>query len=201
MQADPPSRPPTSRFPGQGQRPPQGGSGAAPYPPPDPPPSPEPAPAEVQGSLNGDGLRVAVVASRFHQDIARRLVDGAVSALGEHGVEADDIRVVWVPGCFEIPQTARVLAGTGLWHAVVCVGAVIKGDTAHFEYVASQAAQGIEAVSRETGVPALFGVLTTYNQEQALDRAGGKAGNKGYEAALGAIEMVNLLRELRSMED
>ena len=181
--------------------PPRGGSGTAPFPPSDHRPSSGPAPEEVQGSLNGDGLRVAVVASRFHQEIARRLVDGAVSALGEHGVESDDIRVVWVPGCFEIPQTARVLASTGLWHAVVCVGAVIKGETAHFEYVAGQAALGIEAVSRETGVPVLFGLLTTYDEQQALDRAGGQAGNKGYDAALGAIEMVNLLRELRSMED
>lgn len=184
--------------------PPQGGSGTAPFPPSEPRPSSDSAdsaPEEVQGSLNGDGLRVAVVASRFHQDIARRLVDGAVSALGEHGVESDDIRVAWVPGCFEIPQTARVLASTGLWHAVVCVGAVIKGETAHFEYVAGQAALGIEAVSRETGVPVLFGLLTTYDEQQALDRAGGHAGNKGYDAALGAIEMVNLLRELRSMED
>jgi 6,7-dimethyl-8-ribityllumazine synthase len=193
------SQPPDT--PASTPRPPQGGSGAAPFPPSGPRPSSDPAPEEVQGSLNGDGLRVAIVASRFHQDIARRLVDGAVSALGEHGVESDDIRVAWVPGCFEIPQTTRVLASTGLWHAVVCVGAVIKGETAHFEYVAGQAALGIEAVSRETGVPVLFGLLTTYDEQQALERAGGKAGNKGYDAALGAIEMVNLLRELRSMED
>jgi len=149
------------------------------------------------GSLDATGMRIGIVVSRFNDLISTRLLDGAVEALRQRGVDADDLEVVWVPGAFEIPIAARELASLGNVDAVVCLGAVIRGDTAHFEYVAGEAAQGIASVHATTGVPATFGVLTVDTIEQATDRAGGKHGNKGSEAADAAVEMVSLLRDLR----
>ncbi len=149
-----------------------------------------------EGSFEGTHLRVAVVASRFNETIVRRLVDGALDCLRRHGVDDGDISVAWVPGAFEVPLAARRFAGSGDVDAVVCLGVVIKGETAHFDFVAGGAAQGIAAVAQETGVPVTFGVLTTETVEQAADRAGGKMGNKGFEAALAAIEMASLFQSL-----
>ncbi len=149
------------------------------------------------GSLDATGMRIGIVVSRFNDIISTRLLDGAVDALREHGVGAGNIDVVWVPGAFEIPIAARELAQRGGVDAVVCLGAVIRGETPHFDYVAREAARGIASVHAVTGVPAMFGVLTVNTIEQATDRAGGKHGNKGAEAAVAAVEMVSLLRELR----
>lgn len=149
-----------------------------------------------EGKLTGSGLSFAVVIARFNDFISERLLAGATDALLRHDVSEDAIDVVWVPGCFEIPVVARRLACTGKYGAVICLGAVIRGATAHFEYVAGAAASGIAAVGAETGVPAVFGVLTTDTIEQAIERAGTKAGNKGHDAAVAAIEMANLMREL-----
>jgi 6,7-dimethyl-8-ribityllumazine synthase len=149
------------------------------------------------GSLDASGMRIGIVVSRFNDIISTRLLDGAVEALQRCGVAAGDVEVVWVPGAFEIPIAARELASLGDVDAVVCLGAVIRGDTAHFDYVAGEAAEGIASVHATTGVPATFGVLTVDTIEQATDRAGGKHGNKGAEAADTAVEMVSLLRDLR----
>ncbi|HEX2295704.1 MAG TPA: 6,7-dimethyl-8-ribityllumazine synthase [Actinomycetota bacterium] len=149
-----------------------------------------------EGSFEGRGLRVAIVASRFNETIVKSLVDGAVDCLRRHGVADDDVSLTWVPGAFEIPVAARRLAASGEVHAVVCLGVVIKGQTPHFDFVAGGAAQGIAATAQETGVPVTFGVLTTDTAEQAADRAGGKMGNKGFDAALAAIEMASLLQAL-----
>jgi 6,7-dimethyl-8-ribityllumazine synthase len=149
-----------------------------------------------EGSFDGRHLRVAVVASRFNETIVQRLVDGALDCLRRHGVDDGDISVAWVPGAFEVPLAARRFAGSGDVDAVVCLGVVIKGETAHFDFVAGGAAQGIAAVAQETGVPVTFGVLTTETADQAADRAGGKMGNKGFEAALAAIEMASLFQSL-----
>jgi 6,7-dimethyl-8-ribityllumazine synthase len=149
------------------------------------------------GGLDATGMRFGVVVSRFNSLISTQLLDGAVDALRHHGVGAGDIEVVWVPGAFEIPIAARELAQLGGVDAVVCIGAVIRGDTPHFDYVAGEAARGIASVHATTGVPATFGVLTVDSIEQATDRAGGKHGNKGADAAVAAVEMVSLIRELR----
>lgn len=149
-----------------------------------------------EGALEGRRLRIAVVASRFNESISKRLVEGALQALRQHGVTDDDVSLSWVPGAFEIPVVARRLALSGEVDAVVTIGAVIRGETAHFEYVAGPAASGVANASVETGVPIAFGVLTTETTEQAVDRAGGKMGNKGYEAAVTAIEMANLFASL-----
>ena len=149
-----------------------------------------------EGTLEGRGLRVAIVASRFNETIVKSLVDGAVDCLRRHGVDDDDLSLTWVPGAFEIPVVARRFAASGDVHAVVCLGVVIRGETAHFDFVAGGAAQGISVIAQETGVPVTFGVLTTETAEQAADRAGGKMGNKGFEAALAAIEMASLLQSL-----
>jgi 6,7-dimethyl-8-ribityllumazine synthase len=151
----------------------------------------------ITGSLDATGMRIGIVVSRFNDIISTRLLEGAVDALKERGVDVGDIDIAWVPGAFEIPIAARELAAHGGVDAVVCLGAVIRGDTAHFEYVAGEAAQGIASVHATTGVPATFGVLTVDTIEQATDRAGGKHGNKGAEAADTAVEMVSLLRSLR----
>ena len=151
----------------------------------------------TRGSLDGQGLKIGVVASSFNRFVTSRLVEGACEGLMAHGFEETDLHVAWVPGAFELPLAASEMARSGRWDALVCVGAVIRGETSHFDFVAGEAARGIAAASRETGVPIAFGVLTTDTEEQALERAGGKVGNKGYEAALTAIEMVNLLRQLR----
>ena len=153
-----------------------------------------------EGTLDGRDLRLAIIVARFNDLISERLVAGALDALRRHNVPDDAIDVIWVPGSFELPTVARRLACSRRYHALVCLGAVIRGATAHFDYVAGQAASGIAAVGRETGVPAIFGVLTTDTIEQAIERAGTKAGNKGYDAAVSAIEMANLLKVLPDAE-
>lgn len=149
-----------------------------------------------EGKLLGAGLRFGLVVSRFNEFISRKLLEGALDALSRHGVAQEDIEVAWVPGAFEIPLVARRLAESGRFQAIICLGAVIRGATPHFEYVAAEVAKGIALVGLETGVPTLFGVLTTDTIEQAIERAGTKAGNKGFDAALAAMEMANLLRQL-----
>jgi 6,7-dimethyl-8-ribityllumazine synthase len=148
------------------------------------------------GSLRGDGLRVALACGRFNDLVTERLVAGARDGLVRHGVDEASIAEVWAPGAFELPLVAQRLAGSGDFDAVICLGAVIRGATAHFDHVASQCAAGIARVALDTGVPVVFGVLTTDTIEQAVERAGTKSGNKGYEAAETAIEMADLLRQL-----
>jgi 6,7-dimethyl-8-ribityllumazine synthase len=150
----------------------------------------------LQGGLEGAGRRVAIVASRFNRLVTDPLLAGAREELARHGVADADVDVAWVPGSFELPLAAQRLAQTGRYAGVVAIGAVVRGATAHFEHVAGQAAAGLAAVARETGVPVAFGVLTTDTMEQALDRAGGKAGNKGAEAALCVLEMAALLESI-----
>ena len=155
-----------------------------------------PAPS-AKPRLRAPGRRVAIVASRFHEDISERLVDGARAALLRHGVRAGDVRIVWVPGAFELPQAAGRLAAAGGVDALVCVGCVIRGETPHFEYVAGEAARGISEVGRSTGVPTTFGLITANTREQAEARAGGAVGNRGEEAALAALELLMLFADLR----
>jgi len=150
-----------------------------------------------EGNLSGAGIRLGIVAARFNETVVRTLVNGAVDVARRAGVADDAIELVWVPGAFEIPVVAATLASSGRVDAVLCLGAVIRGDTPHFDYVAGQAASGVAKVALDTGVPVIFGVLTTDTAEQAEARAGGKAGNKGADAALAAIETVNVLRSLR----
>ena len=144
-----------------------------------------------------EGMKAAIVASRFNEIITNKLLGGAVDGLVRHGMSEDNITAVWVPGAFEIPFIAKKLASSGKYDAVICVGAVIRGQTSHYDYVCNEASKGIAQASLETGVPVMFGIVTTENIEQAIARAGSKAGNKGYDCALGAIEMVNLNRALR----
>jgi 6,7-dimethyl-8-ribityllumazine synthase len=151
---------------------------------------------EYEGNLDAAGMRLAVVASRFNDDVTKLLLDGALRELADRGLEPESIPVVWVPGSFEIPLIAKQLAESGERDAVICVGAVIRGDTPHFDFVATECASGISRVALETGVPIAFGVLTTEDRDQALARAGGPEGNKGAEAAATAVEMVDLLRQL-----
>lgn len=148
------------------------------------------------GNLDGRHLRVAVIASRFNETIAKQLVDGAVDCLVRHGVAEDDLSLVWVPGAFELPAAALRLASSGEVDAIVCVGVVIRGDTPHFDYIAARAAAGVGEAGAASGVPITFGVLTTDTREQAEERAGGKLGNKGFDAALAAIEMAALFASL-----
>jgi len=148
------------------------------------------------GELNANHLRIAVVAGRFNETVSRHLVDGALDCLRRHGAAEDDIWVVWVPGAFELPAAAKRIAASKEVDAIVCVGAVVRGETPHFDYVAGNAARGIAEATAATGIPIAFGVLTTDDSAQAEARAGGKAGNKGFEAALAAIEMANLLTAL-----
>ena len=151
----------------------------------------------VEGKLVAtEGMKVAIVASRFNEIIVNKLLGGAVDGLVRHGVDENNITAVWVPGAFEIPIAADTLAKSGKYDAVICVGAVIRGDTTHYDYVCNEVSKGVAHVSLNTGVPVLFGVITTENIEQAIARAGSKAGNKGYDCALSAIEMVNLLKQL-----
>jgi 6,7-dimethyl-8-ribityllumazine synthase len=150
-----------------------------------------------QGELDGAGLRIGIVVSRFNEPVTSRLLAGARSALERHGVRDADVDVAWVPGAFELPVAARTLADSRRYDAVVCLGAVIRGETPHFEYVAGAAARGIQDAARDSGLPVIFGVITPNTLEQAMERAGGTVGNKGYDAVLSAIEMANLLRQLR----
>ena len=151
----------------------------------------------LEGMYDGKGLKIAIVASRFNEFITTKLVGGAEDCLLRHGTDGDDITLAWVPGAFEIPLAAKKLAFSGKYDAIICVGAVIRGSTSHYDYVCSEVSKGIAQTSLTTGVPVMFGVLTTENIEQAIERAGTKAGNKGYDCAAGAIEMVNLIHELR----
>jgi 6,7-dimethyl-8-ribityllumazine synthase len=153
-------------------------------------------PKVLEGQLAAQGLRFAIVVSRFNSLVTQRLLEGALDALRRHGADDDAITVVYVPGSFEIPLAAKRLAQSGAFDAVICLGCIIRGDTPHFEYVASEAAKGIAQVALETGVPTIFGVVTADTLEQALERAGAKAGNRGFEAAMTAMEMANLMRQL-----
>ena len=150
-------------------------------------------PKEIKGDMNGQGLHIGEVVARFNEIITRKLLDSAVETLVRHGVRDEDISVSWVPGAFELPVIAKTLAKTGRYQAGICLGAVIRGETSHYDMVAGQAASGISSVALETGVPTIFGVLTTENMEQALNRAGGKAGNMGANTAVAAIETARLI--------
>jgi len=151
----------------------------------------------IQGHLSAAGRSFGVVASRFNEFIVRSLLDGALDAITRHGGDLGSVDVVWVPGSYEIPLAARQLALSGRYHAIICLGAVIRGGTAHFEYVAGGAASGISSAALETNVPVIFGVITTETIEQAIERAGTKLGNKGFEAAMAAIEMADLMITIR----
>ncbi|MGG1660508.1 6,7-dimethyl-8-ribityllumazine synthase [Brevibacillus sp. NRS-1366] len=148
-----------------------------------------------EGHLVGTGLRVGIVAGRFNELIVSRLVGGALDALKRHGVEEENVDVAWVPGAFEIPLIAKKMAESGRYDAVITLGAVIRGSTPHFDYVCNETAKGVASLSLSTGIPVIFGVLTTDSIEQAIERAGTKAGNKGWEAAASAIEMANLSKQ------
>lgn len=149
-----------------------------------------------QGKLDGKDFKFSIVVSRFNSFITEKLLDGAIDCLARHNVKEEDIKVYWVPGAFEIPLVAKKLAQSKSSDAVICLGCVIRGETPHFDYVASEVSKGIAQVSLETGVPVIFGVLTTDTIEQAIERAGTKAGNKGFDAAMTAIELVNLYRTI-----
>ncbi|MCA8917948.1 MAG: 6,7-dimethyl-8-ribityllumazine synthase [Planctomycetes bacterium] len=150
----------------------------------------------IEGNLVAGDAKFAIVASRFNEFLVSKLVEGSLDAIQRHGGDAGKATLVWVPGAFELPLVAKKLAESGNYDAVICLGAVVRGSTPHFDYVAGEAAKGIGAVSLQTGVPCIFGVVTTDNLEQAIERCGTKMGNKGFEAAVGAIEMVNLFRSL-----
>ena len=149
-----------------------------------------------EGMLLGKGLKFGVVASRFNEFITKKLLEGAQDALLRHGVSEGDIDIAWVPGSFEIPLVAAKLAQTKRYDAIICLGAVIRGGTPHFEYIATEVTKGIAAVGLETGLPVIYGVITADTLEQAIERAGTKAGNKGFDAAVDAIEMTNLLKSI-----
>ena len=149
-----------------------------------------------EGNLLGTGKKFAIIGSRFNEFITSKLIGGAEDYLLRHDVKQEDITVIWVPGAYEIPLIAKKAALSGRYDAVICVGAVIRGATTHYDYVCNEVAKGIAHVSLETGIPVMFGVVTTENIEQAIERAGTKAGNKGYDCAMGAIEMVNLIDQI-----
>lgn len=151
---------------------------------------------KLEGNVVASGIKVGIVAARFNEFIVTKLVGGAQDALIRHGVNDDDIDVAYIPGAFEIPVIAKKMAQSGKYDTVICLGAVIKGATSHYDYVCAEVSKGVASVSLETGIPVMFGVLTTDNIEQAIERAGTKAGNKGYDVACSAIEMVNLMKNL-----
>ncbi|MCY4417028.1 MAG: 6,7-dimethyl-8-ribityllumazine synthase [Chloroflexi bacterium] len=155
-------------------------------------------PQEISGGLDGAGLRVAVVAARFNNVITKNLMEGALGTLSEYGVRDGDISTAWVPGSFELPLAAKTFAESGRYDAVICLGAVIRGETSHYDMVCNQAASGIAAVGRETGIPTMFGVLTTENMEQAINRSGGKVGNLGSDCAVGAIQSARLVQAIKT---
>ena len=148
----------------------------------------------LEGKLTAEGLRIGIVAARFNEFITNKLVSGAIDALTRHGASAENMTMAWVPGAFEIPLAAQKMANSGKVDAVICLGAVIRGSTPHFDYVSNEVTKGVAHVGLQTGVPTVFGVLTTDSIEQAIERAGTKAGNKGFDAAMTAIEMANLLK-------
>lgn len=152
----------------------------------------------LEGKLSAQGLKFAIIVSRFNSLVTQRLLDGAMDALRRHGADENSITIAWTPGSFELPLVAKKFAQTGKYDAVICLGCIIRGDTPHFEYVASETAKGIAQVMLETGVPTVFGVVTADTLEQALERAGAKAGNRGFDAAMTAMEMANLLREIET---
>lgn len=149
-----------------------------------------------EGKLVANEIKVGIVASRFNEFITSKLIGGAMDGLKRHEVNEDNIMLAWVPGAYEIPLIALKMAMSGKYDAIICLGAVIRGSTTHYDYVCSEVAKGIAHASISSGIPVMFGVLTTENIEQAIERAGSKAGNKGYDCALGAIEMVNIIREM-----
>jgi 6,7-dimethyl-8-ribityllumazine synthase len=155
---------------------------------------------EYTGVLNGAGLNIGIVVSRFNEIITKSLLDGALDTLKRHSVEAHDISIAWVPGAYEIPLAAQVMARSQKHHAIICLGAVIRGATSHFDYVAGQSASGVLTASLQTEIPILYGILTTDTIEQAIERSGTKCGNKGRDVAVAAIEMVNLLSSLKASE-
>ena len=150
----------------------------------------------LEGNLIAKGIKVGIVVGRFNEFIGSKLLSGALDTLRRHGADEADVSAAWVPGAFEIPLTAKKMAKSGKYDAVICLGAVIRGATAHFEYVSAEVSKGIAAVGLDSEIPVIFGVLTVDSIEQAIERAGTKAGNKGSEAAASAIEMVNLLKEI-----
>lgn len=149
-----------------------------------------------RGDFAARGRRFAVVGARFNEIVVGKLVDGALACLRAHGIAEEDLGLAWAPGAFEVSLTARRLASSGAYDAVICLGAVIRGETSHYDFVAGEAARGIRRAAEDTGVPVIFGILTTENLEQALERAGGKHGNKGWDAAMAAMEMASLLEAL-----
>ena len=149
-----------------------------------------------EGKMVAKGVRIGIVVARFNEFITSKLLGGAMDGLIRHDIDEDNIDVAWVPGAFEIPLIAKKMAKSGKYDAVIALGAVIHGSTSHYDYVCNEVSKGVAAASLESGVPVMFGVVTTENIEQAIERAGTKAGNKGYDCALGAIEMVNLIREM-----
>lgn len=151
----------------------------------------------IEGQLVAKGKKFGLVAGRFNEFITKKLLEGAIDTLTRHGVKEEEMEVVWVPGSFEIPYAARKMAESGKYDAVICLGAVIRGDTPHFDYIASEVAKGISQTALQTGVPTIFGIITADTLEQAIERAGTKSGNKGRDAALAAIEMVNLFEKMR----
>ena len=153
---------------------------------------------KLEGNVVAEGIKVGIVAARFNEFIVSKLVGGAEDGLVRHGVKEEDITVAWVPGAFEIPLIAKKMVKSGKYDAIICLGTVIRGQTSHYDYVCNEVSKGIAQVSLESELPVMFGILTTENIEQAVERAGTKAGNKGYDCALGAIEMVNLMKELQA---
>ena len=150
----------------------------------------------IEGNLVGNDIKVGIVAARFNEFIVSKLVGGATDALKRHGIDENSIEIAWVPGAFEIPLIAKKMEKTKKYDAIICLGAVIKGSTPHFDYVCSEVTKGVASVSLESETPVIFGVLTTQTIEQAIERAGTKAGNKGFEAGVSAIEMVNLIKNI-----
>lgn len=150
----------------------------------------------LEGKMVAEDIRIGIVAARFNEFIVSKLIGGAMDGLLRHDVREENITLAWVPGAFEIPVVAKRMAKSGKYDAVICLGAVIRGATSHYDYVCSEVSKGIAAISLETELPVMFGVVTTENIEQAIERAGTKAGNKGYDCALGAIEMINLMKQI-----
>ncbi|MCL2295293.1 MAG: 6,7-dimethyl-8-ribityllumazine synthase [Spirochaetes bacterium] len=151
-----------------------------------------------EGKFSGKGVRVGIVAARFNELIVSKLIEGALDALRRHDANEDDISIAWVPGAFEIPTVASKMVKSGKYDVVICLGAVIRGSTTHYDYVCSEVSKGIASISLNSGVPVIFGIVTTENIEQAIERAGTKSGNKGFDAALSALEMVSLLKSLET---
>jgi len=151
---------------------------------------------KLEGKMVANGAKIGIVAARFNEFIVSKLVSGAEDALLRHDVNPDDITVAWVPGAFEIPLAAKKMAMSGRYDAVICLGTVIRGATSHYDYVCNEVSKGVAAVGLESGIPVMFGIVTTENIEQAIERAGTKAGNKGYDCAMGALEMIDLMKQM-----